>query len=235
MCYSKIEMDGKGELSLAGWFPKTSEPLLRRGSPRQLRSDMSADETEVQTTLDIANPKHFRILTLLNLGLVPDEIAATIHCSTKLAKRIAYDPETPKHIETVKRLGRCMTEVCRTKFDELQNMSIEVFHEVLTSEKATIDQKMRAAMAVLDRHPEGEYARTAKNINKNELEIGFSNDTMKALKKIADQTNPKFIDTTAHPSPASPPGRSHQPGLPMHAGPASSFQDEPMEVACDVL
>lgn len=185
---------------------------------------MSEEGTEVVSMLDIANTTHFRILTMINLGLVPEEIAATVRCTTKMVRRIAEDPETPKHIETVQKLARCMSEIHRGSFDQLQTMAIETFFEVFNSEKATLDQKMRAALAILDRHPDGEYVKTAKNINKDELEVGFSNDTMRMLKKIADKTNPQFIDVTSHTSPAAPTGRSHQPVPDPQQAPAPPFE-----------
>lgn len=182
---------------------------------------MPVEDTEVSSYLDVANPVHFRVLTMMNLGLVPDEIAATIKCSTKMVRRIAADPETPKHIETVKRLARCMAEVNRHQFDELQTLSINAMFEVFTSEKSTPDQKIRAALAIFDRHPDGEFVKTAKNINREELEVGFSNDTMKMLKKIADKTNPQFIDVTPSTSPASPSVLSREPGSDLTQAPAS--------------
>lgn len=196
---------------------------------------MSVEDTQAVSMLDIGSPRHWRILTMLNLGLVPEEIAATIKCSAKLARRIAEDPETPKHIETVQKLGRCMMEVNRGQFDQLQTLAINALFDVLESEKATHDQKIRAALAIFDRHPDGEFVKTAKNINQEQLEVGFSNDTMKMLKKIADKTNPKFIDITPCTSPDPLPGRSHQPGAEPQQPPAPSFASEPMEVACDVL
>lgn len=193
---------------------------------------MSEEGTEVVTTLDIGNMTHFRILTMINLGLVPEEIAATIKCSTKLARRIAADPETPKHIETVKKLGRCMNELHRGSFDQLQSLAIEAMFEVFTSENSSHDQKLRAALAVFDRHPDGEFVKTAKSINKEEVEVGFSNDTMRTLKKIADKTNPLFIDVTPHHEPAPHTGRSPQPDPASHQGPAC-FLEDLQEAVCD--
>ena len=189
---------------------------------------MSDETKEVDSYLDVGNPAHFRILTMMNLGLLPEEIAATIKCSLKMVRRIAADPETPKHIETVKRIARCMTEINKSKFDELQNTTLEIFYEVLHSEKCTVDQKVRVGLAVLDRHPEAQYAKTSKNINREELEVGFSNDTMRMLKKIADKTNPQFIDVTPHTAPGCTTGRSSAP----ESDPSSRV---PATIDCEVM
>ena len=181
---------------------------------------MSAEDKQVVDALDMRNPINYRILNMLNLGLGADEIATVVGCSVDRVRKISQSPESTKHIETIQRLARCMTEVARTQFDELQTLGIRTMYEVLESDKATYDQKMRAALAIFDRHPDGQFVKTAKNINKEEVEVGLSNDTMRPLKKIADKTN-AAIDITPLRTPEAPSGRA------LPAGPESDSQQTP--------
>lgn len=193
---------------------------------------MSEESTKEVRRLDVSNPLHYRVLNMIQLGLVPDDIVSTINCSESTVRRIWNDPDTPKHIESVQRIARCMSEVNRAQFDQLQTLSLNAMFDVLTNEDTTADQKIRAALAIFDRHPDGEFVKTAKNINKDEVEVGLSNDTMKLLKKIADKTNQDFIDVTPSPqrlAPATRPPVQPGPDTPTQA-PAVSREEVPADV-----
>lgn len=166
---------------------------------------------------------------MMHLGLTPPEIADTINCSLDMAKKINRDPGKEAAIQRLQRIGACMTQIHKGDFDQLLGLSIEVMYEVLGSDKATHDQKLRAALAIFDRHPDGEFVKTAKNINKDEVSDGLDAQTIRELKRIASRTNAKVIDvevSSSSTSSAPDDASSQQPGpqpatSPQHEAPAT--------------
>lgn len=154
---------------------------------------MTNDE-EMQVTLDHMNPKHQKVIRFLALGLTPPEIADTIHYSPAFVKKVESDPETPAAIARFQKIARCMNEIRRGSFDQLLDLSIEAVFDVLTSPKATYDQKLRAAQSVMDRHPDGDFVKTQKNVNRDEQLVGLTDETLRELKRIATRTNATVID-----------------------------------------
>lgn len=175
---------------------------------------MAAAQEQVVSKLDPTKPKHHRILRFLALGLTPPEIADHIQCSVPVVRKIANDPATPEAIERVRRLGNCMNEILYSEFDNLQKESVRVLGEIIESNdpKVTPDHKLRAAQAILDRHPEGHFIKTGRNINTEQTTIGLDNETLNALKRIASRTNAEVIDVgpSSQPEPVSHPGSPQQ-------------------------
>jgi hypothetical protein len=161
---------------------------------------------EIQEPVEeMMDPQRLRVIGFLALGLSAGDIAETLRCSPSMVHAVKSDPETAVRIERIRNLARTMGEIRRKSFDQLLDCSLNVMFDVLTSPKAKMEQKMRAALAVFDRHPDGEFAKTAKRINREELSVGLDSETLSELKRIASRTNREnVIDISSFsPSPSA--------------------------------
>ena len=159
---------------------------------------------ELSTTLDKTNPKHQRIAMLLGYGMTCTQISDHINISEGEVKRITALPGTRQRTQNLMKLGATMAKVRHAEFDQLLNKSITTLHDVLDSEdpKVSADQKMRAALAVMDRHPDGEFIKASKQTYEDTT--GIVSEAIASLKTIAMRTNADVIDITSDPTERGP-------------------------------
>lgn len=155
-----------------------------------------SEETYELVTLNPFSLKHKRIARLLATGLTPPEITQHVNLPGVTIRKVADSKEGKEAIATLRTIGASMAAAKKAQFDVLLEQAIEIFFEILENPKATPDQKLRAALAIMDRHPDGEFIRTNRKVMATEATNGMDQETINALKRAMTKISAEVIDIT---------------------------------------
>ena len=148
------------------------------------------------TTLDPSKKSHHRVAVCLAYGMTIPEIADHIDTSEVMVKRIAQNENTKHIVANLGELTRRKILVRRAEFDELLQESVDELRKILESPDDTKgiskDLKVRVALAVMDRHPDGEYIKNSKQTIADAS--GLATEAIMDLRKRASMTNAEVID-----------------------------------------
>ncbi len=120
-----------------------------------------ADQDLLAVATDELNAVQQEMVRLQMEGLRPGQIARRLHCSTGLVRAILHSDAAEEYRDDLQVDGALKMAATKRKMAESAvEHAVEVLHSVVSGQlDATLDQRIRAALAILDREPNRRFTK----------------------------------------------------------------------------
>ncbi len=175
-----------------------------------------ADQDLLAVATDELNSVQEEMVRLQLEGLRPGQIARRLHCSTGLVRTILHSDAAEEYRDDLQvDAALKMAETRRKMAESAVEHAVEVLHSVVSGQlDATLDQRIRAALAILDREPNRRFTKNESQTITGCVEVRQSQYTSEEraalVKKFvaaargctveeleASAKEPKLLDVTA--------------------------------------